>query len=303
MSYLLLPLELANVFVWNTWPKGYRAQVPRRDYVLQLLLSTIAIAAAAFLVVEGMLQVVGVPLIEADTLANPSAEKIAELFAKRDAGDLATVSCTCTNTVTSLSSVSNWTAPEDSFCKSLREIQQLPSGSDTVNTALIDLFSRLLDPTNEACIGTPGPIGADPGWDAFLSSVTAVATTGALFAGAPPEELAEDIFLMAVDMQRALCGAAFGSVSTDFPVVLFSALDNVCATPTFPTNTEVPRMVRACAVIFYRAVLLSPLPLAGSPSFCAEPHADALHTISTNSRSTVLHGIVHSVHDAVFSAK
>lgn len=241
---LLLPLEYLNVFVWQTWPRNYKTQVPRRDYALQLFLSTLAVTAALFLVYEGMLQVVGVPLIEADSVANPSPEMVADLYEQLAAGELATVSCPCTQTSTSLSSVSNWTAPEDSFCSALREIQQLP-GPD--NPALIELFSRLSDAANEACIGIPGPLGADPGWDSFLTSVTAAAVAGDLFPPDPPADLADDIFTLAVDLQRALCGAAFGSVSTNFPVFVNSpptfttSLGNACSEPE---NTEVPFFVR-----------------------------------------------------------
>ena len=246
MSRLLLPLEFTNVFVWQTWPRNYKSQVPRRDYWLQLLLSTLAVTAALFLVFEGMLQVIGVPLIEADSVANPSPEMVADLYEQLAAGELATVSCPCTQTSTSLASVSNWSAPEDSFCNALREIQQIPPAN---LNALEFLGSLLSDVANEACIGIPGPLGTDPGWDAFLTSVTAAAVTGALFPPDPPADLADDIFALAVDLQRALCGAAFGSVSTGFPVFVNSpllptfttSLDNACSEPV---NTEVPFFVR-----------------------------------------------------------
>ena len=235
-----MPFEFGNVYVWNSWPKHYKTQwgVPRRDYWLQLVFSFIAVATAAFLVYEGMLLVVGVPLIEADSVANPSPSTVAHLYEQLAAGDLATVSCPCTQTTTSLSSVSNWSAPEDSFCRALREIQQIPPANLDALAALAALLS---DNANEECIGTPGAPGADPGWDALLASVTTFALSGALFPLDPPEALAEDIFDLAIDLQRALCGTAFGSVNTLHPVLANSILQNACSEPN---NTEAQLFVR-----------------------------------------------------------
>ncbi len=198
------------------WTKNYKSQVSRRDYYLQLTLSLIALTVAAFLVTEGLLEIVGVPVIIADTIISPSPEKMAALFAKLSAGELSTVACPCSSTTQALSNVSSWAFPEDSYCTVARGTARLPGLPPLAPFPNADLLALLNDPLNENCIGTPGPTPGtgDAAWTTFVEHVTALATSGALFpATLTPAELAQDIEDFAKDVQEGLCGLAFGTIS------------------------------------------------------------------------------------------
>ena len=198
------------------WTKNYKSQVSHRDYYLQLTLSLIALMVAAFLVTEGLLEIVGVPVISADTIISPSPEKVAALFAKLSAGELSTVTCPCSSTTQSLSNVSSWAFPEDSFCTVARGTARLAGLPPVAPFSIVDFLALLNDPQNDNCIGAPGPTPGtgDAAWTTFVGHVTALATAGALFpATLPPEDLAQDLEAFAKDVQEGLCGLAFGTIS------------------------------------------------------------------------------------------
>ena len=239
LTFLKL-LEFFNIYPYLAWTRDYSRSsgLSLRDYALQLGFSVLGIAAAVFFVTEGMQQIVGTPLITASTMVRPSPADVLALFARLEQGEVSTVNCPCSQPVAPLAQVSNWSAPEDAFCAGMRG--SLQAQPPLPPFSFNDLLALLGDASNSNCIAEPNPTpGASAVWDAFLANVTALIAPGGIFSLLSPENQALETYNLAVQMQRGLCGAAFGTI----PPTSFqranpmgrTAFSNLCDSST---NTE-----------------------------------------------------------------
>ena len=213
LSYSLSFLEFVNLYHGVTYAhhKDYRKTMPPRDYALQLGFTLLGLSFAIYFIQEGLRQVVGVPLVTASTLANPSPSQMLDLFRGLEAFELSAVDCPCTSAGVPLSDVSSWEAVEDSFCTGMREsMQQVSFQGPLPAFNVFSLFESMQSLNNSHCIATPALPGINPAWDAFVANVTQLTRAGGLFDAATEDE---DTQLLAAEVQRGLCGAAFGSIT------------------------------------------------------------------------------------------
>ena len=206
-------LEFVNLYHNVTYApeKGYRTRMPPRDYALQLSFTLLGLSLAFYFLLEGLRQVVGVPLVTASTLANPTPAQVLGLFQRLEALELSAVDCPCASAGAPLSAASSWEAPEDSFCTGMRQsVQQVSLQGPLPAFDVQALFASMQAPNNSHCIAAPSPRGADPVWDAFVANVTQLTLAGGIV---EPATAAEDMELLAAEVQRGLCGAAFGTIT------------------------------------------------------------------------------------------
>lgn len=206
-------LDLLNCFGHTSYAPPDRAARPF-EYRLQLALTLLGIGLAVALIAEQLLSVAGRPVAFDAIAAAPSAADVAALFDQQAAGgSVSSLSCACTRATVALPLVTRWVAPEDSFCRELRQA----AGRDGV-------LARLArDPANTACIGAP-PGGA-PGdderaRDEFAAAVEAAGRAAGLFPPAADSALYRQF---ARRWEAALCGLAFGTVPPAHPAAAAAA--------------------------------------------------------------------------------
>ncbi len=208
MRQILKVLEFFNLFRYQGWTRDYRRILPMHDYVPQLSLSLVAIVITIYLVAQGLVTELGVPVLRNEEFQLPTPATVLELFGRLSTGELSSVSCPCANQLAPLSSVSSWTAPEDPLCPTMRNL---------VNDDFPDVSQELISYQNDLkarfCIGDPNFGSFDPAWATFLAAVNrTIVTPGNLFPGVPSPLLDEYIFRFAVAIQDGLCGLAFGTL-------------------------------------------------------------------------------------------
>jgi hypothetical protein len=93
-----------------------------KDFALQAVFTALALPVALFFFVQGLEGIVGVPLVTSTTILRPEPAQVQQLFAQLASGEISALSCPCSNSRTSLESVSNWSAPEDPYCSALRGV-------------------------------------------------------------------------------------------------------------------------------------------------------------------------------------
>lgn len=234
------------LFAWNVYTPlddymSADAGVGLADFKAQVAASVVGGTVAFVLVTQALLEIADEPLVEVVTVANPSPEKVIELFELQAASDgtITSLTCPCANPSAPLSAVSAWTTEPDAFCDGVLGALRLQNGGQPAPAGNFnDLFTLLNDNANFQCIGAPAPAPPTPAWTAFVAQVTSL-IGGRLFPGDPPGLI--DAF--AARLQVALCGQAFGMVSAGefnpLPVPpLSTLLQNECAVPG--ANDETP---------------------------------------------------------------
>jgi hypothetical protein len=187
---------LMNYYSWVGFSPGYETQVAKRDFRVQLLFTIATLPIVIWLVAENLIENLGRPVVTPETTGlYPDPEEIAKLFSAPGTS-VASLSCPCTEQEVPLAQLANWTAPEDSFCTSLRASTDLfrPDLSQ-----LNELANRLDDPTNTLCSSDRAGLRA--------SLVTVVTSSGLIPNDA---NFAANIDVFANSIERSLCSLAFG---------------------------------------------------------------------------------------------
>lgn len=193
------------------------------DSALQFSGTILALPLALFFFVQGLENIVGVPVVTSTTIVNPGATKVAELFAQLQRSEISALSCPCSNARANLSDVSKWDAPEDPYCTTLREAtidfraREQVGVNDSAPPAFTftNLVDLLLDNSNPFCIATPElNAGPNSAWDNFRNQInTAFVEPGGLFGPIPELNRASALHNLAEGIQRGLCGSAFGTLA------------------------------------------------------------------------------------------
>lgn len=236
-------LDAINLYRHVQYEAGYKDSVHPRDYFMQVYHSLCGLLLMLMLVVPATVGLVGVPVVTPQIVVSPSAAQVAGLFAQLSSGELASVVCPCEAPQTTLAAVSQWSGTgEDAFCTTLREgVNQDPLGRPPPSGGVDwrEIISLLENANNTNCITQQGPSSA------FLANVTAlISAGGGLFGGRDPTP--SELSAFAQELERALCGAAFGTLplgpnSPDVrnsplrqpPPVAPNALINDCAASSF----------------------------------------------------------------------
>lgn len=194
-------LLLLNIFPWIYYDPLYEQRQRPRDITVQLLLTLVAIATAAALVVEALIVLAATADVQIEVVSSPTAARLVALFAEQLNGDVQGLTCPCNVQSAPLSSLAQLSAPEDSFCDSVRNI------TDTTFAVDPFLVNVLLNPANE--LSNPNlyciPAASRP---QFIVDATAYATAAGLFP--PGERQASDFATFAIELEQAVCGLAFG---------------------------------------------------------------------------------------------
>jgi hypothetical protein len=191
--------SLLNYFSFTGYTPRYDEQVSVRDFRLQVGFTLIALPVVGYFVATNLVQTIGVPIVTpTQSGAFPAPDEVAGLFAQQAASTADTavqaVTCPCTQTSVTLADVANWTAPEDSYCATLRQFASVKTGGKWE-----ELLSLLDDSANEECM-------AD--FASFRTIVEGVATDAGLF---PLDDQFDDrVNVFASVLEQSLCGLAFG---------------------------------------------------------------------------------------------
>ena len=166
-----------------------------RELAVQLALSAVAIASSVTLVSTALVSLSAQPIVTPVTVADPTPDEVLELFRRRDAEQILGLSCPCSTQAEVLSSISDWTVVEDSYCAALRGAVANPVGSG--------LNSLLRAPENEVCIGGQ----SDPEYQRFVRNLQVLAAEGSFWSG---QDQSANLALNF--MQESICGFAFGLI-------------------------------------------------------------------------------------------
>ena len=181
------------------------------NVALQAGFTALALPLALFFFVQGMLGIVGVPLVTSTTILRPEPAQVQQLFAQLASRELSALSCPCRNSRTSLASVSAWSAPEDPYCTALREVtidEPLRQSLNFSSPPPLFSFSDYLGASDgsRSCMS---PLD----FAAFKAHVNeSLAVSGGLFSGIPSEQQPAALLQLATSLQVGLCGSAFGGI-------------------------------------------------------------------------------------------
>lgn len=188
-----------------------------KDFALQAVLTALALPIALFFIVQGMQGIVGVPLVTSTTILRPEPAQVQQLFAQLASGEISALSCPCSNSRTTLDSVSTWRALEDPYCAALREFSVNEELRRLFNISGIrpaftfqDFFSAESIGDGFFCLGPTNGTN----FNVFMAQVNeSLVIPGALFSGIDSELQPRALLNLAFYLGQGLCGSAFGSIA------------------------------------------------------------------------------------------